>query len=159
MTDFNYLPFNKTCIFSSPITSSSTDEICRTGTLNHEEKDDDTYIITSFLNACLYSCSKKFLTSRDEEDRIKQVDEFKSLIFKKIQEKEPFTNYMNSFISTFLEILSLVFNFIEDDDDENLNDVNETIKDISDLLNKDKELYKIICNLITFESFEKIINK
>lgn len=147
MTNFNYIPFNKTLPFRCNI--DPVNDLCRTGTV-------ETSTVDSFLNSILYGCSKKFIITTDESERLTQISELKNIIFEKLlnSEKKSFKDNINS---SFLEYLEIVYLYLESDKDEEIYISN--IENVIDHINKNLELYNIISELITFENFAKILKK
>jgi hypothetical protein len=145
MTNFNYLPFNKTCVYEE----FSLENICsysRTGTI-------DTNKILSFINAVLNACSKKFLTTRDEDIKIKQINDFEKFIINNIKTSSSFVEYKNKTKELFLDILKSIYNYIENDVDT------EDYKDVLDEIKVNLEINKIICDIIPIDKHKKIIDR
>ena len=139
MNDFNYLPFNKNFGYKSPI----NDDICRTGTVKND-------CISSFLNAVLCGCSVKFNASRNDDEKIEKIKEFKEQIINQFNEQ--FKNYLSDLIDKFFERLEIIFDFIENENrGEDYSFADEIISEI--------ELYKIIIGLITIDDYVKIVKK
>ena len=130
MTDFNYLPFNKTCVYDFPL--ENINSYCRSGTVKTDR-------ISSFINAVLNACSKKFLTTRDEDSKIKQIDDFIKYITNEIKNSISFTSYKNKTKDLFFDILKTNYDSIDNDDDDELN--------------------VIIRDIIPLDSYKKIINR
>ena len=107
MSDFNYLPFNKTCVYEE-FSLENINSYSRTGTV-HTNK------ILSFINAVLNACSKKFLTTRDEDNKIKQINDFEKFIIDKISSS--LVEYKNKTKELFLDIIESIYNYIENDID------------------------------------------
>ena len=128
MTDFNYLPFNKTCIYEFSL--ENIDSYCRTGTVKTNK-------ILSFINAVLNACSKKFLTTRDEDNKIKQINEFEKYIINDIKKLISFSEYKDRTKYLFFDILKTNYDSIENEE----------------------ELNKIICDIIPLDSYKKILNR
>lgn len=152
MQNFNYLPLNKTVVFESKI--DTVNDLCRTGTIN-------TNPIDSFINSVLYAFSKKFILTRDECDKINQINELKSFIFSKIEESDSFTHFRDNVSSKFIEYLDIIYSYIEslnyDNGDQFL--IPDEINDIINKINDNSELYNIINEMISFDNFQKILKR
>ena len=138
MTDFNYLPFNKTCVYEE-FSLENINSYSRTGTV-HTNK------ILSFINAVLNACSKKFLTTRDEDNKIKQINDFEKFIIDKISSS--LVEYKNKTKELFLDIIESIYNYIENDIDNVLEEIKVNL-----------EINKIICDIIPIDKYKKIINR
>uniref|UniRef100_A0A6C0DZZ6 Uncharacterized protein n=1 Tax=viral metagenome TaxID=1070528 RepID=A0A6C0DZZ6_9ZZZZ len=143
MSDFNYLPFNKTCVYDFSL--ENIDSYCRTGTVNSTK-------VLSFINAVLNGCSKKFLTTRDEDNKIKQINDFQTFIIDSIKKSISFTEYKNKTNEFFLDIVESIYNYIE-------NDIDNKNKDVLDEIKVNLEINKIICDIIPIDTYKKIINR
>lgn len=145
MTEYNYLPFNKTCVYTFPVEPENT--YCRTGCIKTDK-------ISSFFNSILYGCSKKFLTSRYDDDKIKQINDFKQDIFKIIKQTDEFTSYTKNISEMFINIISNIFESLNDDDYEE-----EEYNDVIEIVKKDVDINSIILNLISVDDFTRIVKK
>lgn len=147
MSDFNNLPFNKTCVFNSYIEGSDT--LVRTGTINND--------ILSIFNSILYACSKKFIINTDENEKIKQIYDFKDYIFNMYSETDKFKLFNKLFNDFTYNKLEQLYGFLNEDLDE----VDKDVKFIMNKLLIDEEsieLYKLITEIVPLEGFKKIYN-
>lgn len=152
MHDFNYLPLNKSVIFSSKI--DTVNDLCRTGTIGSSP-------IDSFINAVLYACSKKFILSKDECDKINQINETKTYVLSKIKDSDSFNTFNDTVILKFIEYLDIIYSYIESLSEENGDEFlfPDEINDIIDNINNNSELYLIINQIISLDNFKKITKK
>ena len=147
MSDFNNLPFNKTCVFNSHIEGSDT--LVRTGTMNND--------ILSIFNSILYACSKKFIINTDENEKIKQIHDFKDYIFNMYSETDKFKLFNKLFIDFIYNKLEQLYGFLNED----LEEVDKDVKFIMNklLIDEDSiELYKLITEIVPIDGFKKIYN-
>lgn len=145
MSDFNNLPFNKTCVFNSSV--EGTDTLVRTGTINND--------ILSMFNSILYACSKKFILNVDENEKIKQIHDFKEYIFNMYSESDKFKTFNKNFNNFVYNKLEQIYGFLKQE-------IEEVDKDVKFILNKllidedSIELYELITELIPLSGFKKI---
>jgi hypothetical protein len=132
MSDFNNLPFNKTCVFNSPIEGNET--LVRTGTINND--------IFSIFNSLLYACSKKFIINVEEDEKIKQIHDFKDYIFDMYSKSDKFKTFNKNFNDFVYNKLEQIYGFL-----------NKLLIDEDSI-----ELYELITELIPLTGFKKIYN-
>ena len=141
----NTAPFNKSVVYVSPIEDMNT--LCRSGTIDNNDK------ISSFINAVLYACSYEFLSEKDENERIKQINKFKNFTYDEIYRTDiNFINFKNLVKTKFIENLLEIYNFLIN---------NDSIENEELIINLDpnREVMTIIFELISLNNYEKIVNK
>lgn len=147
MSDFNNLPFNKTCVFNSPI--EGTETLVRTGTINND--------ILSMFNSILYACSKKFIMNVDENEKIKQIHDFKDYIFDMYSETDKFKLFNKNFNDFVYNKLEQIYGFLKQETEEVDKDVKFILNKL--LIDEDSiELHELITELIPLSGFKKIYN-
>lgn len=136
--------FNKSVVFVSPIEDVNT--LCKSGTIINDT-------IGSFVNTVLYALSNEFISEKDENKRITQIDTFKNNIFNEIYKTDINYNKFKSDVKTnFLDILTNINSFLKNEENNLETELKEKLKIHLDIMN-------IIFELININNFEKIINK
>jgi len=145
LTKLSILPTNKTVVFYSPI--EGQDVLVRTGTIGDD---------SPFLHALLHANSKEYI-KMDKKGKMKIVEKLRKTMSDKLEKKRweevsssmvakiPFQENVNKILNDFYRHI-------------NGSSCKSTSgKKIVQKISKDLETYKIICELVTLDNFQKDI--
>jgi hypothetical protein len=147
LTKLSILPVNKTVVFYSPI--EGRDVLVRSGTITEG---------SCIFHAVLHACSKEY-SQMDKHGRIKLTNKLRASLGSKLDYKrwEEASNSIVAKIPFQENVLAMItdfYRYITKNKSGKSSLGRHLIRNIDD---KSKQAYEIVCDILTFEDFDKTI--